>query len=124
MKPPVFEIIQIDVPTQNFLECRVLINAEHQIYKGHFPGNPITPGVIFLHILKQLLQQHLGKKFLMSEIKKAKFLEIMDPNSETELIYKVDFTENNGIYTVKNKTTFTNATVVFNCNATFVEMSN
>src|SRR5690606_39459978 len=45
----------------NQLEVKLNINANHEIFEGHFPGNPITPGVVQLEILKELLSIYAGK---------------------------------------------------------------
>ena len=30
--------------------CTLTLNAEHPIFKGHFPNNPVTPGVCMMQI--------------------------------------------------------------------------
>lgn len=49
------------------------ISKEHPIYKGHFPDNPITPGVIYIEMIAQnlayILQEYVKKKKI--EIKKG-----------------------------------------------------
>ena len=36
--------------------CRITLNPAHPIFAGHFPGNPITPGVCMLQIIKELTE--------------------------------------------------------------------
>ena len=33
------------------------LNPQHFIYKAHFPGEPITPGVCIMQIAKELLEE-------------------------------------------------------------------
>ncbi|WP_228852841.1 hypothetical protein [Aegicerativicinus sediminis] len=124
METSIFQIERIEEIEKNILSCSISLNADHPIYQGHFPSDPITPGVVFFQALKQILEINLNKKLLMTEVKKAKFLEITRPKISDSLIFNINFRLNNGAFDVKNKTTFTNHTVLFNCNATFVEMTN
>ena len=32
---------------------RILVNANHEVFKGHFPGNPVMPGVLQIEALAQ-----------------------------------------------------------------------
>ena len=33
---------------------KVILNPDHLIYKAHFPGQPVTPGVCILQIIQEL----------------------------------------------------------------------
>ena len=39
----------------NKLITRIKLNKDHDIYNGHFPNNPIIPGVIIIQIIKEIL---------------------------------------------------------------------
>ena len=38
------------------------LNQQHAIYSGHFPDQPIVPGVCQIQIVKELLEDLMGKK--------------------------------------------------------------
>ena len=65
--------------TDNTLVSLVKINAQHTIFDGHFPNNPVTPGVVQLQMVKELLEQNLNKNlalkggFTISLISSKKF---------------------------------------------------
>jgi 3-hydroxyacyl-[acyl-carrier-protein] dehydratase len=61
------------------LECSIAYNAAHEIFKGHFPGNPIVPGVCTMAIVKELLEGALQQKLLLKESKAVKFLGLINP---------------------------------------------
>ena len=42
---------------ENVLEAEISIDAKHAIYEGHFPNNPVTPGVVQLEMVKILKHQ-------------------------------------------------------------------
>ena len=40
-------------------EVKIRLNPDHEIYRAHFPGNPITPGVCIVQIISEVLgEQH------------------------------------------------------------------
>lgn len=65
----------------------ISLNAEHFIYKAHFPGEPITPGVCIMQIAHELLEQHSGLSLGVQCVKNVKFLRIINPQECPELTY-------------------------------------
>ena len=52
----------------------VELNSEHEIYRGHFPGQPVMPGVCTLGMVKECVEEMIGKKLLLKTIRECKFL--------------------------------------------------
>ncbi len=52
---------------------------DHIIFKSHFPGKPVTPGVCILQIGQELLEEHIGKAMEIREVKNVKFLSVISP---------------------------------------------
>lgn len=57
----------------------VEIDAGHPLYQGHFPGSPVTPGVVFAEVVKELLTQATGRQMRMSTMRQLKFLAMHNP---------------------------------------------
>ena len=49
-----FKIVSIDVENDT-IRCKVQLNSEHEIYRVHFPGNPVTPGVCLVQMAEEIL---------------------------------------------------------------------
>ncbi|SDB61023.1 3-hydroxyacyl-[acyl-carrier-protein] dehydratase [Flavobacteriaceae bacterium MAR_2010_188] len=98
----------------------ISLNPEHKIYEGHFPQNPVTPGVVMLQILKYLTEEKLHQKLMMVEASNVKFLSMVNPQYDSRLIYKIKVTEVENEFQIKNTTTFPAGRLVLKCNATFV----
>ena len=64
---------------------RVQLHPEWPIYKAHFPGHPITPGVCIVQMVQELLQVHMNRDLRLSEAKNIKYVSIVSPEEMTEL---------------------------------------
>ncbi|KJD32115.1 3-hydroxyacyl-ACP dehydratase [Tamlana nanhaiensis] len=84
----------------------VTINKDHEVFKGHFPGNPVTPGVCIMQIVKDITSQVVGKLLFMASSSNVKFMEIINPEVTPDLEFTLNITELDGVYRVKNVTKF------------------
>ena len=55
-------------------------------FSGHFPGEPILPGVAQLGMVFDTICQAYGKNFKISEIKRVKFKQIIKPGDKIQII--------------------------------------
>lgn len=58
---------------RQIVEKSFYIEASQAVFKGHFPGNPILPGVLILGLLKSMLAEHFDSPLRISQIKRQKF---------------------------------------------------
>lgn len=61
------------------------LHPEWPIYKSHFPGHPITPGVCIVQTVQELLQSLLHRRLTLVQAKNVKYLAIISPEETTEL---------------------------------------
>jgi len=59
-------------------------------FKGHFPGNPVLPGVVMIKVMTRMYEVYKKKEYRLSEIKKAKFIEPIFVDTMTRFYIKVD----------------------------------
>lgn len=62
------------------LKAELVINAGHQIFEGHFPGQPVVPGVCMMEMVKEMVEQVTGKKTNLVKVQEIKFLAVIDPS--------------------------------------------
>ena len=70
-------------------DFNIKLDPEHFIYKAHFPGEPITPGVCIMQIAKELLEEAVSEDLVLSCVKNIKFLRIISPNEVTDVCYSL-----------------------------------
>ncbi|OIP05388.1 MAG: hypothetical protein AUJ97_00980 [Bacteroidetes bacterium CG2_30_32_10] len=75
------------------------LNPQHAIYEGHFPENPIVPGVCMQQMVKETLSLILEKKLMLYKADNIKFLNLIIPSiSKTlKLNIHIKSTEDNQI---------------------------
>ena len=71
--------------------ARIKLNPDHQIYEGHFPEQPVVPGVTQLQVLKDILENQTSSKLVLSQMTFAKYLFPILPHESSDLIVQVDF---------------------------------
>ena len=74
-------------PTAQGHDFNIRLDEEHFIYKAHFPGEPITPGVCIMQIALELMEIAAEKKLEVKCVKNVKFLRIISPQEVTEVCY-------------------------------------
>lgn len=67
--------------------CKVNLNAAHNIYSVHFPGNPVTPGVCLVQMVAEMLEQKYSKRFVLSTAVNIKFKRLVAPNDEPSFVF-------------------------------------
>jgi 3-hydroxyacyl-[acyl-carrier-protein] dehydratase len=63
----------------NVLSAVVIIKKEHPIFEGHFPGEPIVPGVCMMQMIKEITEVSEKRKLRVQEASNMKFLSVIDP---------------------------------------------
>lgn len=90
----------------NVSTATITINKNHEIFKGHFPGNPVTPGVCMMQIIKELTEDIVNKELFMESSGNIKFMAIINPEKNPDLVLTLDITKTEDSYKVKNVTKF------------------
>lgn len=103
---------------ENGILFHLTFNPDHAIYQGHFPGQPVTPGVVQMHIVKELLEQHLDKTLKTVTVAQCKFLNIHDPEKQPSVSLSLQITSKDEGFSVAATCT-TGETSFFKLNATY-----
>lgn len=62
------------------------IPADHPALPGHFPGNPVVPGVVLLDGVIEAAEQWLGRPLQVRGLRQAKFLAPLAPGDEARIV--------------------------------------
>lgn len=98
--------------------AKISLNKDHDIFKGHFPGNPVTPGVCMMQIVKELTEEFTGKTLFLKSASNVKFMAIINPFETPDLDLQLNITETEEEIKVKNTTSF-GETIALKLSATY-----
>ena len=101
-----YTLNQIESQGEGKYLCRITLNVAHPIFAGHFPDNPVTPGVCMLQIIKNITEEITQKKLFLSKTSQVKFMTLINPNTAGELTLQLELTELSDTIVVKNTTSF------------------
>lgn len=100
------------------VNATVKLHAEHDVFKGHFPGNPIMPGVCMIQMIKELTEKTTGKELFLSVANNVKFMAKINPEVNEIINLNLKISEEDGIVKVKNITSF-DETIALKLSTTF-----
>jgi 3-hydroxyacyl-[acyl-carrier-protein] dehydratase len=63
-------------------------------FQGHFPGNPILPAIVQLMTARQSIAGQLGCEVAVTKVTRAKFHEIIRPESIVTVVWNIRQQEN------------------------------
>jgi 3-hydroxyacyl-[acyl-carrier-protein] dehydratase len=81
-----FFTINDKVSSETEIWAELYINADHKIFEGHFPNQPVVPGVCMMQMIKEILEQVIGKETNLVQAADMKFLAVINP-LENNLIH-------------------------------------
>lgn len=73
------------------LQAIVTIDPNHKIFEGHFPGQPVVPGVCMLQMIKELAERQLDKSLLLREASQIKYLNVLIPITGDKILIQIDW---------------------------------
>jgi 3-hydroxyacyl-[acyl-carrier-protein] dehydratase len=74
-----------DIQQAEKYSISIEMNPKHTIYKGHFPGNPITPGVCLTQMVKETVEHITNKKLQLVKGDNLKFTAVHNPEVHTNV---------------------------------------
>tara|TARA_R110002072_G_scaffold142804_3_gene288338 strand:+ start:46657 stop:47025 length:369 start_codon:yes stop_codon:yes gene_type:complete len=103
------------------VNATIQLNKDHDIFKGHFPGNPVMPGVCMIQIIKELTEKATAKKLFLSVSSNIKFMALINPEVNAILKLSISVSEEGELIKIKNTSSFED-TVALKLSATFKQI--
>lgn len=94
------------------IQAELILNAGHKIYEGHFPGQPVTPGVCMMQMIKEIVETVLQRETRLVHANEMKFLLMIIPGENNAIRAQIKYTvvESEGIQVtaslLKDSTTY------------------
>jgi 3-hydroxymyristoyl/3-hydroxydecanoyl-(acyl carrier protein) dehydratase len=74
-------------------ESSFAVGRDHPSFAGHFPGNPLVPGVLLLERTLECAEAKIGRPLSVSAIVQAKFVAPLKPDELAQVELRHSATE-------------------------------
>ncbi|ADX68269.1 3-hydroxyacyl-ACP dehydratase [Weeksella virosa] len=101
-----YTVISNEEKTENSYQVLIELNKNHSIFEGHFPGNPVTPGVCMIQIIKELVEEITQQKWRLNKLSNVKFMAIINPQEHPILHISLDIQKYHNRLRVKGMTVY------------------
>jgi len=81
---------------ENTLEVSLELDDKHPIYAGHFPDQPLTPGVVQVQLIGDILEKERGHKLFLEGSRNIKFTGMLIPGECRDLRASISHVEEAG----------------------------
>ena len=85
---------------------RVALLPGSDVYRGHFPGRPVSPGVCQVELVRQCAERLAGQELFIRGISSCRFLAVASPAACPEMEASVFLSPVEGGFAVKACLTF------------------
>jgi 3-hydroxyacyl-[acyl-carrier-protein] dehydratase len=118
-KEPLFKVASF-AHEGSFVNAILNIDGDNDIFKGHFPDQPVVPGACMLQIVKDTMAGALNSSIRLVKADNIKFLSLVQPSTGAlQLQISYLLTDND----IKLNATLTaNESVCMKLQATFVKV--
>ena len=76
---------------EGILKAVISLDRNHPVFEGHFPGNPILPGVCTVQICKEILEKATDKELMLIKSGNIKYLGFVNPAVHTEMQFNLAY---------------------------------
>ncbi|WP_143307883.1 hotdog family protein [Chitinophaga vietnamensis] len=82
------------------INVTIELNAAHPIFGGHFPDQPVVPGVCMMQTITEVLETAVQRKVLLQKASNMKFLNMIDPRQQPLVDVQVTYKEEDSLLKV------------------------
>lgn len=83
-----YEISDISMPEESIITAQIIVGSDSPWFDGHFPGNPIVPGIAQMSMIFDLMQQAMGPGLKLDGFKRVRFKQLIRPDTPISVLIK------------------------------------
>ena len=81
----------------------IQLNADSDVYNGHFPNNPVSPGVCNVQMIVECASLISGVELTIKSIKRCRFLNVVKPSDNKTYTIEIELEKiDNGFSIIAN----------------------
>ena len=95
------------------VSASITFDKDHDIFKGHFPGMPVVPGVCEIQMLGEILGHVLHHNLLLQSASSVKYLAVIDPRVHPSINVSISYTKSENVQSYQMSAQYSYAEKVF-----------
>lgn len=80
---------------------QVVLLSDCEVYEGHFPGEPVSPGVCNIQMIKECAEKIVGKPLLLSNLQQCRLTTLVTPLKHPQMEVTIHLEEMEDVYKLK-----------------------
>lgn len=88
---------EVKVTNNNYIEALADVPVDSPWFSGHFPGEPILPGIALIHLVKETITQEAQKKEEQLQFYSLRRVRFMQPVRPGDKLFVNISAENTGV---------------------------
>ncbi|RUM46515.1 MAG: hypothetical protein DSY80_01975 [Desulfocapsa sp.] len=97
-----YTIITAECNSDGAVVAQVTTDAQSSWFSGHFPGDPILPGIAQLHMVIACVEQVLQRQFVLKNLARVKFKKLIRPGHVLDIHAAAGKNENNYTFSIQH----------------------
>jgi 3-hydroxymyristoyl/3-hydroxydecanoyl-(acyl carrier protein) dehydratase len=78
-------LTKVKRPTANAITAKAELPVDSPWFSGHFPGEPILPGVAQIALVVETIRRGIGREVSLTGVKRTRFKQIITPGDRLEI---------------------------------------
>ncbi len=83
-----YELVSMRTDGTDGVFC-IALRPGCEVYRGHFPGNPVSPGVCNMQTVKECAERLAGKRLHIQSIRRCRLMAVVTPVACPELEVRI-----------------------------------
>ena len=107
-----YTILSFETTPDNTAKALLRLNKDHPVFAGHFPGQPVTPGVCMMQIIKELGEKWANMPLQLQTARNVKFMGVINPFETSDIDIALQFEQVDEGLSIKSTTSFAETTAL------------
>ena len=83
-----YELNEISMTEASVITAQCIVRSGSPWFDGHFPANPIVPGIAQMNMVFDLMQRAMGPGLKLAGFKRVRFKQLIKPDTPMSVLIK------------------------------------
>ncbi len=98
-----FSVVGVEINNDGDVRAKVSTDADSAWFSGHFPGEPVLPGIAQLSMVVKSIEKASGRQLVLQQLARIKFKQLIRPGNVLDIRAVAGKKENNYSFYIQHK---------------------